>query len=189
MYANLKQLMRSAGYLVTEGDEWASTDTPIFQGFAARELGVPFSLSHHMLAYPQAFPGALERALKLGVELLGVPTDSQDAPTAESGSPDIPPNMPPVDPEAQAPAPTDSEATLSVSPEGQQPKQDLEPAPDADQGAGQEAEQVSDSTAPADQEATGGEQAGAEQTNQDETSQAGDSEQAAPTDEGTDSKE
>lgn len=56
MYAQLKELMRSAGYTVSAGDEWTSGDSAEFRTFAHFKLGVPSEEAYKIIAYPTLYP-------------------------------------------------------------------------------------------------------------------------------------
>jgi len=89
MYAKLKQLMKDHGYEVSEGGHWHASDTVSFSTFAHFVLGVPVRIAHRVLAYPHAFPQAIERLEKL----VGIPV----AAPAPVQTPPAPPVAPPAD--------------------------------------------------------------------------------------------
>lgn len=158
MNANLKELMRSAGYPATEGANWGASDTKTFQGFAVRELGVPLSQTSSMLAYPAAFPAAMDRLSKMS----GVVPEPAAAPivpqtVAEAVQATFAPEPEPVP--ATAPVNESEETSIDVTPQGQTAKQELEqpvaPPPESDEeevGAEEEGgtEEGSDEEPPAD---------------------------------------
>lgn len=83
MYTQLKQLMRDHGYNPTEGGDWNGHDTQEFTTFAHFILAVPRKIAHRFLAYPQAFPDALDRLGALAGLTIGELPTSQSAGTPE----------------------------------------------------------------------------------------------------------
>jgi hypothetical protein len=127
MYANLKQIMRSKGYPASAGDDWTGADTKAFHGFAVRELGLPLTNVTHMMAYPQAFPAALEKLQAL-TDGLGLSPSAAPIPPATNVDAAVQSTLPVEPPTAPAAAPVAApvDEPLSLSPQGQEPKQNLE---------------------------------------------------------------
>lgn len=166
MYEKLKQIMREAGYEVSEGAEWLATDMQHFVTFSRHVLGSTTPHLNHMLAYPGAFPHVIARAEELAK---GVITTIEHAvehaveDVVEAFEPSVP-ETPPVEPVT---APQSDSSVLDVSAAGQTDKQDLNDAPppavpqsdtqeqSADQPAAQAAEGTEQSTEDAGQLAEG----------------------------------
>lgn len=147
MNANLKELMRSAGYPATEGDNWLATDTKTFQGFAVRELGVPFSQTAHVLAYPQAFPAMLNRLAAMA----GVVPEPASAPIVPQTVVEAVQATLPAEPVIEPVAAFDG---FDMSAQGQMPKQELEQP-----NVASTTESADENTESAEGEAAGGEDA------------------------------
>lgn len=158
MNANLKEVMRNAGYPATDGDNWLGQDTRTFQDFAVHVLGAPLSQTTQFLTHPQAFPELLERLAALGVpEVEPVPEpeieqpEEQDEPegeqTEDAPEDQAPPGDAPLDLSAPDQAPVQSlesqfastedtapagnetaEGAAADAPEGQAPQDDEPPA-------------------------------------------------------------
>jgi hypothetical protein len=126
MYSKLKQVMKDSGYRVSEGGDWASTDTPEFQAFAKFTLGVQNISPNQVMAYPQAFPELAAAFARLGnIEVpvaapVDAPAEEIDPPAASAAEPVAEPTAEPV---------VEQEQPLE-QPAGEQPTEQ-EPAGDA----------------------------------------------------------
>lgn len=164
MYEKLKQIMREAGYAVSEGAEWLASDMRHFVTFSRQVLGATTPHLNHLLAYPEAFPHVISKADMLVSGAAEAPVQS-----AEQGAPQVEPQTPaePVAEPAEPVAPPPQESSvLDVSAAGQTDKQDLnatsteEPAPSSEQPpAASDADQGTEQGAGAAQEGTDAAQA------------------------------
>jgi len=128
MYEKLKQIMREAGYAVSEGGEWLATDMRHFVTFSRHVLGETTPHLNHLLAYPQAFPNVAPKLVELSETLTldvsePVVQPAVDAPAEPVAEPQ---------PVVQEPAATEQQSSgvLDVSATGQSEKQDLSAAQD-----------------------------------------------------------
>jgi hypothetical protein len=157
MYEKLKQIMREAGYAVSEGAEWLATDMQHFATFSRHVLGSTTTHLNHVLAYPEAFPHMMAKASELaqGVvskveELVEDVAQVFEAPTATQMSAPAEP-APVAEPTPLTP-PADT-STLDVSASGQTEKQDLNPTPAAEQAVDNQEQPAAQAEQP--QDATG----------------------------------
>lgn len=146
MYSKLKQVMKSKGYEVSEGGDWAASDTPQFTAFAKFVLGAQHVSPNQVLAYPQAFPGLMESlqavsegeidppAAAVGTESVLTPED-----TAEAAPIDPPAVAGPIDPPAEDAAPLNvsgdvaDDTPAGETPEGEAAGDEGTPSEDAPQ--------------------------------------------------------
>lgn len=146
MYEKLKQLMREAGYAVSEGAEWLAADMQHFVTFSRHVLGATTPHLNHLLAYPEAFPHVTARADALS-EGLSIPAASEPAPTPVAEPQPIV-DTPTTPPEAEEAPKTDTlSSALDVSASGQSEKQDLNPT----EGSEQPSESAADAEQPTEQ--------------------------------------
>jgi hypothetical protein len=123
MYAPLKNLLRSKGYHVTEGDEWTPVDTREFTTFAKFELGV--SNGHRIISHPGAHLEAVAKIQSMVEAHHGLSAARQAEPVAVSAPVVEPEPAAPVVPEPVA-APVDEPQAFDLSAQGQTEKQVLE---------------------------------------------------------------
>lgn len=107
MYAQLKAIMKSRGYQVSEGNVWTGSDTEQFVAFAKYVLGAQYISPNQLLGYPQAFPQFVAAMQALQTSLTDedeAPTPEQSASVAEPASEPEPAPVPEI--ETPTPAPT-----------------------------------------------------------------------------------
>lgn len=151
MYEKLKQIMREAGYAVSEGADWLASDMQHFVTFSRHVLGATTPHLNHLLAYPEAYPHVMARAGQLAEGF--VPTVPAAEPVAEAVETTPVEDAPPAEPAAQPDA-----SILDVSASGQTEKQEL----NADQGT-EQAQEPTEQPPTGEQATSEGEKAADEQ--------------------------
>lgn len=148
MYAKLKQMMRAQGYTVSEGDDWAASDSAEFHVFSRLVLGVPARSPNHILAYPEAYPAVIAQINAFdGIDPPAAAPVAEPAAAPALLVPESEPEAAPIDP----PQTMDLSGSAPEAPQvlevPEQPAQETEqPAEESTDAPAEESEQPAEET-------------------------------------------